>query len=320
MSASLQRRTPFQWIKQIPCVLVFSLGSTNVVLADGAPLDRQVHLLDWNGDIVILLNLVLVTWLYLRGFLILHEKARQKAAASVLQPLCFFSGLAVTAICLISPLDALGEQLAAAHMVQHMLLMTVAAPLIVWGDPWRVFRHSLSPATIRGLSHLHQRVLSGIRLQLSLPSAMFAWLLYALVTWAWHFPVLYQAALSYRWVHDLQHLCFFATSIFFWRLLLVSGCPLNGNPGLGVLYLFSTTLHTTVLGVLMTLSPVSWYPHYEITAPLWNTTALEDQQLAGLIMWMPACVPYALVAVWIMWQYFENEESHQRIPAKGGLL
>ena len=125
---------------------------------------------------------------------------------------------------------------------------------------------------------------------------VFLWLVYGLTLWTWHLPALYQAALRDQGIHDLQHICFFAVSCVFWRVLLDPLKRLRFSRAWGIIYLFTTSLHATLLGVFMALSPRVWYPDYETTVPAWNLSALEDQQLAGLIMWMPACAVYALVA------------------------
>jgi cytochrome c oxidase assembly factor CtaG len=96
---------------------------------------------------------------------------------------------------------------------------------------------------------------------------------------------------------------FFVTSCLFWRVLLDPLSRLRMNQGAGVIYLFLTSLHATILGVFMALSPRVWYSDYVPRTGRWNLTPLEDQQLAGLIMWMPACMIYAAVAavIFALW-------------------
>ena len=309
-------RVTYSRYGMIAILAVVFAGVADVVFADTAPLGRRVRFSDWNGDIVILLNLVLVVWLYMRGTFAFRNRSQQTAIR--LRQSCYFlCGIGITGLCLLSPLDALSAQLATAHMIQHMLLMTVAAPLIVCGAPWSVSVWGLSPATLRGISRIRRRLIGGQVIGRCFTSPVLVWMLYALTTWSWHLPVLYEAALSVEWIHDLQHLCFLATAIIFWRVLLSPRGVVNGNPGLSVVYLFATTLHSMALGVLMTLSPVPWYSHYKITASLWDMTAQQDQQLAGLIMWMPACAPYAVIAAWILLQYFEDEKLLSRPELRG---
>ncbi len=279
--------------------------SPNRALAHGAPLDRPVGWQDWNWDPVILLNLVLLFWLYQRGWQKLQlghashsgrssETARQRLTVPWRRTV-LVGAIGVLALALISPLDLLGEQLGWAHMVQHMVLMTVAAPLLMLAAPGLICLCGLPPAARRLCLAIRRRL--GRDFQRWTWSPLAVWFLYAVATWGWHLPEFYQAALRDPWIHDLQHLTFFISACLFWRVLLDPMGRRKLAGGLAVLYLFTTTLHATVLGVLMTLAPVAWYGDYERTVHWWGLSALEDQQIAGLIMWMPACATYLIVAI-----------------------
>lgn len=292
-------------LRPIPLAMSGVVCCASDAFAHGAPLDRPVEWRDWNWDPVVLLNLALVLWLYQRGWQRLQpdqpnspsgrkNTARQRLLvpwrASVMR-----ASIAVLALTLISPLDLLGEQLGWAHMVQHMLLMTVAAPLLMLAAPGLICLYGLPPATRQIALRIRRGADNRVRQRLWNP--LIVWTLYAVATWIWHTPALYQAALRNPWIHDLQHLSFFISACLFWRILLDPVSHRRLTAGLAVLYLFTTTLHATVLGVFMTLAPTAWYPTYEQTTHLWGLTALKDQQMAGLIMWMPACLSYLIVAI-----------------------
>lgn len=296
---------PVQCLRLTLLVTVW-LGSAAPVWADGTPLDRRVTLLDWNLDIVLGLNAALAVWLYVRGLAALAQIPAARRQVSPWRLAAFFAGIATLGVALVSPLDLLGEQVAWAHMVQHMLVMTVAAPLLVAAAPGRVWLWGLSPPTRRllGRSWGHVRRLRPWWGWAFVPGVLF--LLYAAVTWLWHVPRLYEAALHTPWVHDVQHLSFFLAGCLFWRLVLDPSHRVRVTPMLGMLLLFATTLHTTVLGVLMTIAPEPWYTTYVGRSTLWGLTTLEDQQLAGLIMWMPACVPYLLAALFLLAQCLDE--------------
>ena len=181
--------------------------------------------------------------------------------------LCFSIGWLVVAIALLSPLHHLAEQLLSAHMVQHELLMVVAAPLLVLGRPIEAFSWVLP-----------------IRVPKILSDPLFAWALHALAVWIWHVPALFEAGLESEWVHLAQHSSFFLSAAVFWWSVFSSR-----NLG-SVFSLFTTMLYTGALGALMTLSRASWYPGY----------TLEDQQLAGLVMWIPAGTAYPIAALWLV--------------------
>jgi putative membrane protein len=273
---------------------------------------RRAGWSDWNSDPVLLVNLTLFAWLYSRGVTRLWRRAGRGRVVNAWQTAAFGGGVATLLIALVSPIDALSEQLSWVHMIQHMLLMNVAAPLVVVAAPLYASAWGLSPRGQRWFGRL-RRDAAKRRWWIYLlwqPLALSA--LYAVVLWIWHAPALYQAALRNPFVHDLQHLTFFFVACLFWRVLLDPISRFRAQPGVGVLCLFATSLHATVLGVLMALAPAPWYADYQARTSLWGWTALEDQQLAGLIMWMPACLAYAVAAVALFATWIQQ---HSNEPA-----
>jgi cytochrome c oxidase assembly factor CtaG len=126
-----------------------------------------------------------------------------------------------------------------------------------------------------------------------------ATLLHGIAIWAWHAPILFDAAVTNVVLHRLQHLSFLLTAIVFWWSVLR-----NDNAGLAAWHLFVTMLHTSILGALMALAPHVLYQAQTATSSAWGLTPLEDQQLAGIIMWVPAGTIYAgaalaLLTIWI---------------------
>jgi cytochrome c oxidase assembly factor CtaG len=216
--------------------------------------------------------------------------------------LAFFAGLAVLAASLLPPLDRWSASSFAFHMTQHELLMLVAAPLMVLGRPLPYFFWSLPdswrPGVARAIRHPAVR---GFWSGLLNPT--FAWAFHAAVLWVWHAPSFFDAALRSRGIHDFQHLCFLVSALVFWSALLEERA--RERQGAAVLYLFTTTVHTGVLGALLTFASHPWYAAYVFTTPEWNLSPLEDQQIGGLIMWVPASVVYvgvglALLGRWIL--------------------
>jgi putative membrane protein len=276
--------------------------------AHRAPLDRPVSWSDWNDDPVVWLGLVLLGWLYWRGWHVMEARAGPDRLIRRWRAWMFTGGWLTLAVALLTPLDPLSDQLAWAHMVQHMILMTVSAPLMMAGAPLLVCLWGLSVPSRRMYGRVRRQVVSwGIHPLMWNP--LVVWTLYALTMWLWHVPAWYQAALRSSPIHDLQHLTFFVASCLFWRLLLGPFSRFRLGSEIGILYLFTTTLHATVLGVFMTLAPNPWYADYVERTGQWGLTALEDQQLAGLIMWMPACLTYLLVAVGILVRALEAHDK-----------
>ena len=130
-----------------------------------------------------------------------------------------------------------------------------------------------------------------------------AWIIHAAALWIWHVPALFQATIDNDFVHSLQHMSFLFSALLFWWAIMHGRKKISGY-GLAVLYMFTTALHSGLLGALLTFTTSIWYPVYATTAKPWGLTALQDQQLGGLIMWIPAGVVYivagvALFAGWI---------------------
>lgn len=261
----------------------------------------------WSADPLILINLTTLSVLYVYGLRQLRAQRQAHMPVRPRQVVAFAVAIASLVIALLSPVDVLAGELLWVHMVQHMILMNVAAPLFVLGAPVRVMLWAL-PAKDRQTIGRFKRAAGkhGIpRYVLWQPIAL--WVVYALVLWIWHLPTLYEAALRYNVVHDLQHLIFFAVSSLFWRVLFDPIGRLRMTRATAVFYLFLTSLHATVLGVFMALAPTLWYPTYAGRTEPWGLIALEDQQLAGYIMWMPGCMVYAAVAAVLFSSWLKEE-------------
>ncbi len=239
----------------------------------------------WTGDPLVITLLALSSLLYGAGLWRLWARSRQGSRTLALRASCFLLGTVFCVVALLSPVDTLGEELFSVHMLQHELLMLVVAPLLVMGRPLGIFLWAFPQPARRGIAATVRR--PSVRAPWQVLNGPFAaWSLHAVVLWAWHFPSLFQAGLYSSAVHSLQHFSFLASALLFWSALTVSRSPLRA--GGAVVYLLATAIHTGILGALLTFAPAVWYPAYEATAPIWGLSALEDQQLGGLIMWVPA--------------------------------
>jgi putative membrane protein len=221
-------------------------------------------------------------------------------------------------VALISSLAGSSGELQSAHMIQHMLIMMVAAPLFILGAPALVMLWALPRRSRHEVGRWLGRLGSWRPPWYLLWQPVLLCVLFALALWVWHLPALYEAALRSRPVHEVQHVSFFVVSALFWRVLLDPLSRLRMNVGAGVLYLFLTSLHATFLGVFMALSPRVWYGDYVPRTSVWKLTPLEDQQLAGLIMWMPACMLYALVAAVMFAVWVQRGDRDAGLVVVGG--
>ena len=217
------------------------------------------------------------------------------------QQACFWAGWTILALALVSPLHPLGEVLFSAHMAQHEILMLVAAPLLVLSRPLVAFLWGMPFGWRRGVG-AWSKARPVQRIWSALTDPMTAWCIHAIALWAWHAPPLFQATIGNDWIHGAQHASFLGSALlFWWALFYAQG---EKNYGAGVFYIFTTAIHTGILGALLTFAPRLWYPAYAATAPAWGLTPLEDQQIGGLIMWVPAGLVYiaaglAMFAAWM---------------------
>jgi len=231
-------------------------------------------------------------------------------------PAVFAAGLAATAVALVSPLDAVAGGLLVAHMVQHMLLILVAAPLLAAGAPGLALLLALPPWSRRRLARL--RLSAPVAAARRLADApVVAWSLHVAAIWLWHLPAVYGAALVSAPVHALEHASFLGTAWLFWRLVLSPDPRRRLAPGLRMLLVFVTALPTNLLGALLTFAPNPLYAGQSAAAARWGLTALSDQQLAGVVMWVPADVAYLAVLCGVFLRWFASA-GQDAAPAPSG--
>lgn len=251
----------------------------------------------WNGELTVLLPLALMVLIYLWGIGTVWLRAGIGHGVSIRRCVCFLAAVAALVIALVSPLDALSGVLFWAHMVQHLILMLVVAPLLVMSD----FPLALLWALPRGWARVlggglyHLQPLSRVWQWVSGP--LMAWLLFTIVLWGWHASALFEAALRDETVHAVEHLMFITTAMLFWWVLFRHSRQAAIHYGMAVLYLFTTALQSGILGALMTFSGQPWYSYYAAFDPSWGLSPLQDQQLAGLIMWLPGGAVFTLLTI-----------------------
>jgi len=261
----------------------------------------------WNWDPWLLAGLLGTSYLYARGVYALWHSAGVGRGVSHSQIGLFSLGMLTLVVALVSPLDALSDALFSAHMVQHMLLLYVAPLCFVLGAPPALLMWSMPKPWRRPMTHWwRQSVWSQLvhRLWQFVLKPLSIWSLFALVLWVWHAPLLYQAAVVNRWIHVLEHSSFFSVSLLFCWLLVYAGRTNRAGYGIILLIIFTTAMHSGLLGALLTFAATPLYPVYAASVGPWGLTLLVDQQLAGVIMWIPVGFFYLaamliLVARWL---------------------
>jgi cytochrome c oxidase assembly factor CtaG/cytochrome c2 len=274
-------------MKAITKIWLFSVASVVAAVPTFAS-ERTANAEDlwrWTWPPFIVAPLGIAAALYVAG-LIRMKKQAGRIGVSSSTIACFTFGWLSLPLALDSPLHEWSEQLFWVHMTQHEILVLVSAPLLVFAQPGVVWLWSFPQRWRIAISHVLTE--KPIRITWACVSAPFAaWGLHALALWVWHAPSLFDATLHSEWVHAAQHISFMATAVLFWWALIQKHSGRLGYGG-AVLYVFTTAVHTSILGALLTFAPRAWYPSYAETVPHWHLTALEDQQIGGLIMWIPA--------------------------------
>jgi cytochrome c oxidase assembly factor CtaG len=262
--------------------------------------------LPWSYEPWAIVPLCIVGLLWAAGFLRLGRRSYR--AVVCWQNLSFASGWLVLGLSLASPLHAAGRQSFAWHMVEHELLILVAAPLLVVGRPAAVLLWGLPHGWRRAVACAVGEGWRG-RAWHWLTRPVVASLGHGGLVWLWHLPRLFDAAVRSEAVHALQHLSFFlSAAIFWWAMFHVR--ERRQGIGVAVLAVFATAMHSTLLGALLTLLPSPRYAAYQTAS--FGLTPLEDQQLAGLVMWVPAGVVYVGLGLILFTLWLRGGDADER--------
>jgi putative membrane protein len=205
-------------------------------------------------------------------------------------------------LALLSPIDAVGSALFAVHMLQHLLLMNLAAPLLILGMPPLLSLWILPHRWRRPLAHWWRQRLWLHKLGQWCTRPLVVWSAYGATLWIWHAPLFYEAAIRNELIHRAEHSTFLGTALLFWWILIYRRQS-QLRIEVALLLLFTTALHSGLLGALLTFASRPLYRHYLATAPLWGLTALTDQQLAGTLMWIPVGFLYLGTIVGLVGQW-----------------
>jgi putative membrane protein len=258
----------------------------------------------WTLDPVLLVPLGLALLIFVTGWLRLSRRASARPSGAGL----FLSGWTVLTLALVSPLHEAGERSFTMHMIEHELIMLVATLLLAssntggvlaWGLP-RALRLSLGGSWKSPLQSLWKRLTEPIT----------ATAIQGVVMWVWHAPVLFDRALESSGWHIAQHASFFISSLLFWWAMLHPRA--RGGYGVSAACLFVTSLIGGALGALMSFSQSPWYADYAAMGMTGiGLDPVADQQLAGLLMWIPGGLVHGIAALALFYRWLKSaEESH----------
>jgi putative membrane protein len=262
----------------------------------------------WAFEPGVVVPLAVTALLYAIG--VVRLRGVNTRAIGAVEISCFAAGWLTLVIALVSPLHPWGAVLFSAHMTQHELLMLVAAPLLVLGRPMLVFLWALPKSAAREISSW-TKASAWQQIWRAITAPFVAWIIHAIVLWTWHIPALFQATRDSEFIHALQHGSFLFSALLFWWAVLHGRQRALGF-GAAVLYMFTTALHSGLLGALLTFARTVWYPIYSHTTQTWGLTPIEDQQLGGLIMWIPAGVVYIIAGLALFAGWLREAENRAR--------
>jgi putative membrane protein len=288
-------------------VLVFVLGQVASAheLEIAGPQNAHELIRAWSFEPGVVIPILLSGVLYGIGTARLRKVA--PIASRKIDIYYFAAGWLALVLALISPIHAWGSVLFSAHMTQHEILMLAAAPLLVLGRPIVPFLWAF-PKPIAQTFASWSKIRIWQKIWRTISNPFVAWIIHAVVLWSWHAPVLFQATLENESVHALQHASFLFSALLFWWAV-IHGRQRALGFGLAVLYMFTTALHSGLLGALLTFAKAVWYPDYLNTTSSWGLTPLEDQQIGGLIMWVPAGLVYIAAALALFAGWLRESET-----------
>lgn len=268
-----------------------------------ANLGLHFWLTEWNLTPSIYVGIALIIGFYLYAVGPLRRRYRLADSVSRRQIVVFISGMLLIFLALASPLDELGDEyLFSAHMLQHLVLTMIGPPMLLLGTPgWLI-----EPL-------LRRRAVLRIGKVLTYPAVAF--LLFNINFWLWHAPSLYNATLSDENLHIFEHLLFLITATIYWWPVfspVEEGLPRLSLGG-QVLYIFLGGMPSVALGAGLTFLSPLYAPYIQQSVRAWGISPAADQQLGGLIMWVPLNIAYIVVVSVLFIRWMQQQDAKQRL-------
>lgn len=292
------------------------------------PVTRAI-LLSWNWRIEIIIVLIVTGSLYTLGWWRLRRRTRmsgrsnparrrgQWRLAVTWRLLTYWLGLIFIALALLSPIDPLGEQYFFMHMIQHLLLIMLAPPLLLISNPMPFILWGL-PYKLRlnvgyFLAWLLRKDAPFRKTLLFVTNPAFLWMFWVVALFSWHDPGLYNAALEIGWLHDVEHWSFFLSSMLLWWNVTNAGPRVHKKISLfaRVGLLIAAVPPNMLLGVILSFSE-PLYTYYAAVPRPWQMSLAADQQIGGVIMWVPGSMMYVVAAVILIARLLSREEDKKR--------
>lgn len=304
-----------RWIKIVAAAALQSVSAVALAHGGGAAALHEGNIWSqWNFQPSVVVPLIVGASLYLLGLWRLWGRAGVGRGISSARAMSYGLGIAALVIALMSPLDSIAGALFWVHMVQHLLLILVAPPLLIVGNPDLALLWALPQSWRkrwgRGEQRLGRTISSGKG-----PLVIIA--VSTGVLWMWHLPQLYDLAVRNEAVHWAEHVGFLVTGVLFWATVLRLRRQDHGGNGARILYVGAMALQGSLLGALITFASQPLYRSHLPTTQQWGFTPLVDQQLAGLIMWVPPALLYLGVVAYLFVNWLAAVEARNKA---GGAL
>ncbi|MCP5096848.1 MAG: cytochrome c oxidase assembly protein [Chloroflexi bacterium] len=286
----------------------------------------KAMLLSWNWRIDVIVLLLAATTLFTRGWwrLRLQQKANGhfgRLSASRLPKLAtgwrlaaYLGGLACILLALLSPIDVLGGMLFTMHMVQHLLLVMLAPPLLLIANPLPFLLWGMPQAgrkIVSGWLKKESPFRQGLRKTTTPP---IVWMAFIVIYLGWHDPNAYNTALQIEWVHDLEHLTFFISAMLYWWHVTAAGPRIHKrfSPGRRIAFLVAVVPINMLIGMGITFAREPIYTYYTAVPRLWELTAVQDQMVGGIIMWVPGSMMFLIAALILISRLFQTNVQGSR--------
>ena len=271
-------------------------------------------LLSWDLRFEVLLPIILLGVVQFIGWRRLRQRGVQRFANGW-RLASYMTGLVVVILALLSPVDVLGGQLFFMHMIQHLLLVMVAPPLLWLAGPFATGLWAFPrPLRIQIGGWFQQEGKLRRLLRMTIRPGL-SWILFVGVLFSWHDPSAYSLAQGNGWIHDLEHISFFGTAMLFWWRVVGAGPHIHGKNSLlsRIGYVLAVVPPNMFLGVAISLAESPIYPYYLSVPRLYGISIMDDQTIAGLIMWIPGSMMYIIAALVLAARLFGNADRRQNL-------
>jgi putative membrane protein len=273
---------------------------------------------EWRWDVIFVL--LTVTLFYVTGWVRLRQRGAK--IANTWRLAAYLAGMGFIALALLSGIGTFESLLFFIHMIQHILMMMYAAPLIMLASPFTIGVWGLPrPVRLRLARFLNQKsLLRQVIVRVTKPGIV--WMFYTLNLWMWHDPEMYERATTQSTIHNLQHLLFFFTALAIWWHTTDAAPKFHKRRTYGkrIMFAAGTYFQNLLLGIWITMSPELIYTYYATVPRLWGLEAHRDQVIGGLIMWIPGGMMYGYTILILISRMMDYSERQAEIKAEKARL